>query len=392
MTDFAFKVKGNRFKCADIKFQYHPLPREDELLSSWLVRTSLNHQTDPTTFINLYLPEWRNILWTRDIDISADKKFLDTLVVKTGVVYETCHNLTLMSYEGYLAEEITTKTRNHFIQPLGNQSRIKVKHGLRFCPKCLQEDESPYFRKKWRLSFSTACIKHKCFLMDRCAGCGAAVNLHRCIRIHNLGISHCYNCGADFREAEPEYIQEGSYGLWAIRRLYEILDTGLFTYKDGYTYSFLFFDVLQIFVRIVYYWGKTRGFLDHEEMSKVIDFREQRLRNNLIENIPLKEQYLLFSGLMRLFEGYPGRLLSFCGANRLRGSDMTRDMKYIPLWHKKIVDKFNMEEPRVSIEEVKSVILYLRERGNVVNKTAVGRLMGVYPDFKKREDIRRLFL
>lgn len=319
-------------------FRYHPLPQEDELLSSWIVRTAFVHLTDPATFINLYLPEWKNIFWMCDIDVSADEKLLQTLARKSGVTYELLYSLTLKSYEGYLSEHITGKTRNPFIQSLGRYCRVKVNHGLRFCPLCLKEDEHPYFRKKWRLSFSTACLKHKCFLKDRCAKCGSAVNLYRTMRERDSGISYCYNCGADLRQESVEQISEGSYGLWAIKRLYEILETGVYTLRNGYLYSFLFFDVLRLFVRLVYYWGRIRGLLDHEVMRGYIDFHTQKLRNNLIENIPLKEQYLLFSGLVRLFEGYPGRILSFSGVNRLRGSDLTRDMRYIPFWWQGIID------------------------------------------------------
>jgi hypothetical protein len=338
LTDFAYKVKGLRFHCAGIKFQYHPLPLEDELLSSWIVRTAFVHLTDPATFVNLYLPEWKNSFWMSDIDVSADEKLLQTLVYKSGFSYELLYSLTLKSYEGYLSEHITGKTRNPFVQSLGRYCRVKVNHGLRFCPLCLKEDEHPYFRKKWRLSFSTACLEHKCFLKDRCSECGSALNPHLSMRKRDLGIAYCYNCGADLRLESAEQIQEGSYGLWAIKRLYEILETGVYTLHGGYIYSFFFFDVLRFFVKAVYYWGRTRGLLDHEVMSRVIDFRMQRLGNNLIENIPLKEQYLLFSGLVRLFEGYPGRMLSFCGVNRLRGSDLTRDMEYIPFWYQRIVD------------------------------------------------------
>ncbi|MCL5422508.1 MAG: TniQ family protein [Nitrospirae bacterium] len=154
--ELAYKVKGYRFDLSEGKFRYRLDPQEDELLSSWLIRTALFHLTEPSTFVNLYLPRWRNVLWARDVDVWADKDLLETLSLKSGIAYETLYNLTLRSYEGYLAETITPKTRNPFIQFLKNCSRMKVGYGLRFCPECLRSDETPYFRKKWRLSFSTA--------------------------------------------------------------------------------------------------------------------------------------------------------------------------------------------------------------------------------------------
>ena len=211
------------------------------------------------------------------------------------------------------------------------------------------------------------------------------MNSYRAMRERDSGISYCYNCGADLRQESAEQITEGSYGLWAIKRLYEILETGVYAFHGGYVYSFLFFEVLRSFVRAVYYWGRTNGLMDHEVMSRDIDFRRQRMRNNLIENIPLKEQYLLFSGLVRLLEGYPGRMLSFCGVNRFRGSDLTRDMRCIPFWYQRITDSFDMSMYSVSLEEVKNAIRYLKKKRIIVNKANVARMLGVCPDFKSEE-------
>lgn len=389
---FAYKVKSGRLNLDDAKFRYHPVLEDDEILSSWIVRTAFSHLTDPATFVNLYLPKYRNSFWDRDIDVSASKELLEMLAYKSGFSYDLLYRLTLKSYEGYLAECITDKTRNAFIQPLGRYCRVKVLNGLRFCPLCVQEDNAPYFRKKWRLSFSTACVKHKCFLKDRCEECGSAVNPYRSMREHDLGISYCYKCGADLRQGKVELIPEGSYGLWAIKKLYEILETGLYNFHGGYTYSFLFFNVLRLFAKITYFWGMRLGFLEHEVMSHVIDFRRQEMTYNLIENIPLKGQYLLFSGLVRLFEGFPGRVFSFCGANRLRGSDLKREMEEVPFWYQQIVNGFNMEAYRVSIEEVENVIRYLKAKGTSINKANVARTLGICADFKKRKDIQKLLL
>lgn len=156
MATFAYKIRSDKCIVGNTKFPYHPTPRDDELLSSWLTRTALRHLTDPTTFINLFLPRWKNVLWARDVDIWADRELLETISIRTGIAYESLYNLTLKSYEGYLTETITPKTRNPFIQNLVNCCRIKIGNGLRFCPECLRTDEIRYFRKKWRLSFSTA--------------------------------------------------------------------------------------------------------------------------------------------------------------------------------------------------------------------------------------------
>ena len=51
-----------------------------------------------------------------------------------------------------------------------------------------------------------------------------------------------------------------------------------------------------------------------------------------------------------------------------------------------------MEDPRVSIEEVKNAVQYLRGKGIAPNRFKVAKLMGICADFKKRGDIQSLFL
>ncbi|MBM1818233.1 TniQ family protein, partial [Sulfitobacter pseudonitzschiae] len=43
---------------------------------------------------------------------------------------------------------------------------------LQFCPACLAEDETPYFRRSWSLATRVSCFRHGCRLRDRCPSCG----------------------------------------------------------------------------------------------------------------------------------------------------------------------------------------------------------------------------
>lgn len=42
---------------------------------------------------------------------------------------------------------------------------------LQFCPSCLAEDETPYFRRSWTLATRVSCFRHRCRLRDRCPSC-----------------------------------------------------------------------------------------------------------------------------------------------------------------------------------------------------------------------------
>ncbi|HNR14108.1 MAG TPA: TniQ family protein, partial [Thermodesulfobacteriota bacterium] len=41
----------------------------------------------------------------------------------------------------------------------------------RYCPACLDEDDTPYLRLRWRLAYEVVCERHRCLLLDRCPGC-----------------------------------------------------------------------------------------------------------------------------------------------------------------------------------------------------------------------------
>lgn len=316
MTRLVFKVHGQGIY-ASFKFLLKLRPMEDELLSSWLVRLALLHRTMPMTFTNLYMPQTRNKLWSADIDLQADTGLLSMLSAKCGMPVELLERMTLRGYEGYLFERAFPKNGGtQFVLPLRMRGRHSSYFGLRFCPLCLREDDKPVFRRKWRLSFSTACLRHACFLLDRCPACQSSLTIYRRPSPENFPC--CDKCGSQLREAEVErIIDKDSYGLKAIERMYEILDSGFVMLGDTPVYSFLYFSVIHQLSKVVYFWDRTKGFLDHEVMRGRMEGLDWRPKVATLEEVRLKEQYLLFSGLMRLFDDYPDRLVEYCRRNGL---------------------------------------------------------------------------
>ncbi|MGO9377482.1 MAG: TniQ family protein [Dissulfurispiraceae bacterium] len=389
MSLLAYKIDSKRINFANNKFRYCLTPQDDELLSSWLTRTALAHLTDPATFVNLYLPEWKNTLWTRDVDISADERLLETLAHKCQLCKEILYNLTLKSYQGYLAEEIMVRTSTPFIQPIVLHSRLTIGYGQRFCPLCLKAEKVRYFRKRWRFSFSTACIVHGCFLLDRCPECGIPVTLRRSYYYKNFPV--CYKCGFDFAKSKPEFVDPDSYGLHAIKELYKVLESGIFSFGDRYAYSFLFFSVLRQFIKIAYNWGFDKGLLDHESMAQRIDLPVIKRKHIYVDDIPLKVQYLLFSGLIKIFENFPANFITFCERNELGKTELTRDLLYVPFFYKDIVDPFSMEYNPVTCDEIQSVIEHLERKRIAVCRERVCKTMGIFLRLDERKDVRDLF-
>lgn len=320
-----YKIRERKY--AEAAFPIKIRPYDDELLSSWLIRLALEHRTMPTTFTNLYLPETKNKLWASDLDLQADTPFLDVLSYKSALPMDVLRGMALRSYETTLFEQLHSRNGGTpFILPLRMRGRYPTAKGLRFCPYCLREDEQPYFRKKWRLSFSTACLVHKRFLVDACGRCGAPVSCYKRCRGGQLTL--CNRCGYDLRRCSSSRKLPGrEEGLEAIRWLYEVVDNGYVMLGEVPVYGFLFFRVLHHLWKVVCVWEKDVGVLGRRGSP----FRGEMERS--WDRASIKAQYRAYGGLASLFQDYPDGFMQFCGDNALGKTELTRDMKGIPFWY-----------------------------------------------------------
>ncbi|MHB1703271.1 MAG: TniQ family protein [bacterium] len=369
---FAYKVRAiDKRSIADSMFRIRPLPLKDELLSSWLIRTAYMHHSDPATFLNLYFPEYDYHLWDNDLDLYNNDSFINRLSLKTGYKKEIFYGMTLKSYECRLSETIHYNNRNAFIMPIFRRKRNIRQHAQRICPLCLKEDKQPYLRKTWRLFFSTACVKHKCFLIDKCPSCGEPFVIHK--RLYDGDFPHCRKCGFSFKNAEPEFISENSYGLKAIEKIYDILEKGMFEYENNYYYSFFFFYILNRFTNLIK--GGYRKNLPVE--LGILENDELPVSNTpgipFVMELDIKQQYILFSVLMRVFESRDG-IIRFCKDNRLTVKKLTKGLQYIPFWFSEIRDIMNKTKYSMNIIETQNAMIYLTK-------------MGIKPNLKNLETV-----
>ena len=172
----------------------HPKPLPDELFSSWLIRIIKGNSPEMTlhTFCHLNWPGKQ--IWTRDIDKCADAELLISIAERTGTSISRAMKTLLSSYVGYVFETLSIYGNSKWIRPIGVYHRTRRRNGLRWCPKCLDEDSRPYFRKQWRASFVSTCVKHGVILRDFCSKCSAP-----CIP-HKSSFTDCHNCGSDRRQ------------------------------------------------------------------------------------------------------------------------------------------------------------------------------------------------
>lgn len=170
-----------------------PIIQEDELLSSWLVRIALAHDTIPWSFYNMHFPEYKNIIFSRDLDVWAPQKFLEKLAQKSNLPYQEIFNLTLQSYIGTLLPQFNPSGMNKYFSYIKVRGRSNKLYGQKYCPKCLQENTLSYFKKEWRLKYIQTCKKHNLTLQDKCPNCNKPISIYKFSK-QGYGYTKCWNC------------------------------------------------------------------------------------------------------------------------------------------------------------------------------------------------------
>jgi hypothetical protein len=371
-------------------------PKDDELLSSWLIRLAMAHGLKLHTFCSIAWP--RRAIWNRDIDKSADEVILGVLSEKTGTSPELVRSTTLSAYEGILYEKHNSCGNVFWVMPVGVYHRLRRHHGMQYCPYCLAEDEEPYYRRRWRLAFVTVCVKHGVVLRDRCPRCDAAVNFHR----DELGIRSkyaaetttlCHECGFDLRDARAR--SEGGRDIRADEGEVEFQVKLLNAVRDGWTvvdgygplYSHLYFRVLHQLMRI-FATGKRSASLRAAAIARwgIPEFTPSYSGNSRdLERLDIDVRRRLLAIARHLLEDWPDGFVEFCRANRVWSSTLLRDMDEVPFWYWCIVNEHLYRTSyRPSDEEIDSAVAHLRCRNQPLNKKSISQLLGVTAVHRKR--------
>ncbi len=164
---------------------------EDEIISSWLVRTALKHGCEPLDLTNDIWPGFR--IWCSDPDRSLSTDHLDALTRLSGMTTEALHASTLLPVHRALTGETSfLRCVAPWVLCLGVRNRRRC-GGLQYCPLCFAEHE-PYYRIQGRLAWHTCCPIHQITLVDQCASCHAPLCPHL-VKPPREDIGHCHRCG-----------------------------------------------------------------------------------------------------------------------------------------------------------------------------------------------------
>jgi hypothetical protein len=307
-------------------------------------------------------------LWHRDIDRNVSNQILSALADKTSIGIERMRDTTLAAYEGWIYERLNALGNAQWVMPISSSPSSGKCYGLQYCPRCLSEDEEPYFRRSWRLAFITLCIKHRTQLLDRCEVCDEPVNYRRGIygSLHDPPMGNltlCPNCKIDLRDATykqstPPASIEIDFQNFLVRTTQEgWIDIPI----SGPVYSHLYFMVLRKLMVLLASGAKAtvlRQYINHHYGN--INFDVTLGKNKTMERLNVSERRGLLGMARELLSNWPDRFINFCRANKLFITQLFFLMDYIPFWYWNVVNEhLNKTQYRLTDQEVEAALRYL---------------------------------
>lgn len=367
----------------DYDFLITPKPQKNELLSSWLTRTAFAHGMSLNQFITYYIRHEGCAISRTDMDFQYSPELLNLLAKKSKIDIEIIKNLSLRSEEGYLF------ACNECLYPPAQVRKLidkRTHFGLMFCPKCLAEDEHPYFRKEWRYLFYNACPKHKIFLQDRCGVCYESVKFRKMIPKDK--ILFCHNCKRDLSlTTSQKVLDEYNEGLEVIQWFQDGLKNGYFIIAAEKVSSLVIFEA---YIHIRYLINRQKNIkLNGFSMLDNYKILCNKLQHyNSKKSAPIYKDFLLSAIVYHLFQNFPNNLQKFANDNSLTHRDFVHDFKDIPFWYERIIDNnipmHNTVGRDISESEVVGAINYLRKLSKKITQESVAEIIGCHPTINKK--------
>lgn len=190
-------------------------PLEGEALDSWLEATALAMGgTLGSVAAAANLPTAAGPPWRRCL--SSDQ--LHSLMAETGVSGETLEAMTLSRYDGR-ALRLHSRTRR-----LDPDFPFGALSWSRFCPACLRETRGRW-QLIWFLTWSFACLKHNCLLVDHCPEC--RVHQRSTLQYRRVPTPTVCKCGCplDLAPTVQLLVDDHSF-LWSQRLINNVIGKG----------------------------------------------------------------------------------------------------------------------------------------------------------------------
>jgi len=275
--------------------------------------------------------------WNRSLDRSADPAVMESLSILTATPLCIIRKTLLSEYEGVLFRKLVRNGNTPWILPLAIYHRVHLRSGLAFCPLCLADGE-PYFRRAWRLSLFTVCVRHQCVLFDACSACRTAVQPHRVDMGNRSPYTKkapyfCTRCDSDLRQTDPRPASVSQVSTQD--RIHSLLRSSSGERKAALDY----FDVLGHTLRLLATSAKRAVPLrelvaDESKSPDVLNWRDE-VKWLKFDGMGIIDRRNFLGAASWLLDQWPERFVRVCRSADLRPSDLMRDFRDIPAWYRK---------------------------------------------------------
>lgn len=248
---------------------------------------------------------------------------------------------TLQSYQGIVYHRHRASGTLSWIQSLKLHHRKFEGFGLQFCPKCLANDEEPYFRKSWRVSFNTICTIHNCMLHDRCPHCDHGVAFHRndmgyAEYVTTVSSKECHRCGFDLSKSST------------IRPSYASRDIGIFLSNLSQKLLNGYLDQVEIdnllvmhhFAKLMFTRNSTVHLYLH--LCDVTGITEIALNTkDDIEGADIETRHHVLQVIAHLILDLELRFRRAIASKSIRYNHLKKDFNDMPKWYANLIEGFS---------------------------------------------------
>lgn len=160
-----------------------PKPMKDEAFSSWFTRLLKLNCADVMPIIQAFLKKRSSFM-----EIEGKDEVKSSLIKRLEPYIDISKLRFNKHHVGIILDENIHGTMalldNYMISP-------------KYCPLCLKDDKTPYFRYFWHLPFITMCSTHHSLLFNQCPSCHHLINYWE--TGWNDSIATCFSCHDDLR-------------------------------------------------------------------------------------------------------------------------------------------------------------------------------------------------
>lgn len=373
-----------------LRLLLRPSPLQDELLLSWLTRISIENRVKLNSICWLITGRRAHLLGG-DTDWTVNAKALARIEDITGYTQTAIRQMLLIEYQERIVGFQLGAGLRRWILPVKTEGQQWKGHGQQFCPSCLQEG-TPYFRRSWRLAFAVICERHREFLHDCCPACGAAVNFFR--NLHNISnfeyVSHlarCSFCKFDLRHSSSTHKMSFTNDLTGfVSSLFQVLATGWLRHANTIIYSNLYFDGLHRLGTVMLSGRRGHRLLSAilAEMGGLQMDHGSNIRGKL-EDLRVTDRALVMSALAWVMANWPDNFVGAVERAQLRRDDFVDFHAPPPFWLASVCQEHLGLGRRIrSVEERKSVELFLKKNGLSTSANNVNRWLGGWHVLKNK--------